>query len=331
MSAEEKPQRRADVPAAHHGQRLDRVLTELLGGGLSRSQVTRRLREGLVRLDGRIVRRGGLPVQEGQRLEMDDPEEAAAEDFVPPGILHQDEFLVVLDKPAGLPMHGNYVGDRRPSVARFLEERFGPGLPTNQGAERPGIVHRLDKQTSGVCVAALEQSAFLDLMQQFADRVVEKEYEAVCYGSPRFRSDWVDQRLARDEKRPERVRTTRSTGPESRDALTYWEVLRRFEGFAHLRAKPHTGRMHQIRVHLASIDLPIVGDPLYRARNFGPGMFPPGAPAVTRTLLHARRLCFEHPATGESATFEAPLPEDLAAFLACLEERLPAPQEDPWT
>ncbi len=331
MPTEDFPQRRIEVPAAQHGQRLDRALTALLGEGLSRSQITRRIREGLVRVDGEVVRRTGLAVLGGQRLELAEPEAGPDEDFEPPRILHQDEVLAVLDKPAGLPMHGNFLGDRRPSVARFLAERFGEQLPTNQGAERPGIVHRLDKHTSGVCVVALEQTAFLDLMQQFADRAVQKEYQAVCYGHPRFQSDWIEKRLARDEKRPERVRVTRSTGPESRDALTYWERIRCFEGFAHLRARPRTGRTHQIRVHLASIDLPIVGDPLYRARNFGPGMFPPGAPPVSRTLLHARRLAFEHPASGETIEYEAPLAPDMAAFLACLEEQLPDPKEDAWT
>ncbi len=331
MLPEDPDPRRAEVPATLHGQRLDRALTELLGRGLSRSQVSRRIREGLVHVEGQVVRRTGFAVEAGQRLELAEPEIGEDEAFTAPEILHQDEVLAVLNKPAGLPMHGNYVGDRRPSVARFLAERFGEGLPTNQGAERPGIVHRLDKHTSGVCVVALEQRAFLDLMQQFADRAVEKEYQAVCYGRPRFQSDWIEKRLARDEKRPERVRVTRSAGPESRDALTYWERLRAFEGFVHLLARPRTGRTHQIRVHLASIDLPIVGDPLYRARNFGPGMFPAGAPPVERTLLHACRLCFEHPASGESVEFEAPLAPDMAAFLACLEERLPDLQEDAWT
>ncbi|MBL7009235.1 MAG: RluA family pseudouridine synthase, partial [Planctomycetes bacterium] len=285
MPLEDPDHRRAEVPSALHGERLDRALTELLGGGLSRSQITRRIREGLAKVEGEVVRRTGLPVEAGQRLELAQPELGEDQAFAPPEVLYQDQVLAVLDKPAGLPMHGNYAGDRRPSVARFLVERFGAGLPTNQGAERPGIVHRLDRGTSGVCVVALEQQAFLDLMQQFADREVEKEYQAVCFGRPRFRSDWVDKRLARDEKRPERVRVTRSDGPESRDALTYWELIRRFEGFARLLVRPRTGRTHQIRVHLASIDLPIVGDPLYRARNFGPGMFPPGAPPVARTLL----------------------------------------------
>ncbi|RMH02829.1 MAG: RluA family pseudouridine synthase [Planctomycetota bacterium] len=328
MIPEPSPPHRVEVPPALHGERLDKALTELLGGALSRSQVGRRIRLGLARVDGRVVRRTGLPVEAGQRLELAEPELGEEGGFPEPEVLYADAHLAVLAKPPGLPMHGNYAGDRRPSVARFLEQRFGPGLPANQGAERPGIVHRLDAGTSGVCVVALEQRCFLDLMQQFADREVEKEYQAVCYGRPRFRSDWIEKRLARDERRPERVRVTRSTGPESRDAVTYWERIRLFAGFAHLRVRPRTGRMHQIRVHLASVGLPIVGDPLYRARNYGPGMFPPGAPPVRRPLLHARRLAFEHPASGEAVAFEAPPPEDYAAFLACLEQALPLAEED---
>ena len=330
MSSSSQPAR-AVVPGALDGERLDRAATELLGGGLSRSQVARGIREGRLRLNGEVVSKPGLPVTEGQEIVLEQPPEPEWDlDSLPePRILHQDEHLLVLDKPPGLPMHGTSLADRRPSVARFLVERFGPHLPTHQGPERPGIVHRLDRDTSGVCVAALDQETFLDLMEQFAARTIEKGYQAICYGKPRFQSDWIDKRLARDPKHPERVRTTRSNGPESRDALTYWEVLQRFEGFAHLGVKPRTGRTHQIRVHLASIGLPIVGDSLYRARNYGPGLFPSGAPAVTRTLLHAAVLAFEHPQRGERLEFPCAPAEDFAAFLQFLEQALPA-REDAW-
>lgn len=337
MPSDASDRRRAAVPVSLHGERLDRVLTELLGGGLTRSQVGRRIRAGLATVDGEVVLRTGMPVGAGQLLELSpsEPDQPQPDvDAAPapePVILHADEVLAVLDKPAGLPMHGAYAGDPRPSVASFLEQRFGPGLPALQGADRPGIVHRLDRDTSGVCVVALQQEAFVDLMAQFADREVRKVYEAVCYGTPRFRSDWIEARLARDEKHPERVRVTRSTGPESRDASTYWQLLHGFRGFAHLRVEPRTGRMHQIRAHLASIDLPIVGDPLYRARNYGPGLFPPDAPPVGRTLLHARSIRFEHPALGREVAHEAPLAPDMTAFLACLAERCPVTEEQGWS
>ncbi len=306
--------RRAVVPSELAGERLDRAATLLLGGGLSRSQLSRRIREGLVRVDGEVVTRTGFALASGQRLELAPLPEVEPEGALEPLVLYRDDWLVVLDKPAGLSMHGTHPGDPRPTVASFLERRFGPGLPTNQGAERPGIVHRLDRGTSGVCVAALEQRTFLDLMQQFRERSIEKEYLALCYGTPRFQSDWIEQRLMRDPRHPERMRVTRSLGPESRDATTYWELAEAFTGFCELGVRPRTGRMHQIRVHLSAAGLPLIGDALYRARNYGLGMLPPGAPPVRRPLLHAHRLVFEHPAQGGRVEFLAEPAEDYTAL-----------------
>ncbi|HJM39877.1 MAG TPA: RluA family pseudouridine synthase [Planctomycetota bacterium] len=321
---------RAVVTPSLDGGRLDRACTELLGGRLSRSQVSRRIREELVTVDGKLVTRTGHLVHEGQELCLAPLPIPEVDSALQPLILWEDEWLAVLDKPSGLPMHGNYVGDPHQSVARFLEEKYGSNLPTNQGAERPGIVHRLDKGTSGLCVVAFDQATFMDLQQQFADRTIQKEYQAICYGRPRFKSDWVEARLVRDEKKPERMRVTRSNNPSTRDASTYWEVLERFEGFCHILARPKTGRTHQIRVHLTSIDLPLVGDPFYRARNFGPGMFPASAPRVERTFLHASTLSFEHPAKGEQMRFESQLAEVMQNFLKVLRADLPA-KEDAWS
>lgn len=320
---------RAVVPPELAGERLDRAATRLLEGGWTRSRLARWIRDGHLQVDGRPVLRPGTPVAAGAELVLLVPEPPEPLAHQEPAVLYRDDHLVVLDKPAGLPMHGNFRGDPRPSVARWLEERFGPGLPSLQGAERPGIVHRLDRDTSGVCLAALEPRAFADLMEQFAERSVRKEYRAVVYGRPRFRSDWVELSVIRDPRHPGRMRTLRPGArvEGAREALTYWEVVERFQGFAHLRIRPHTGRMHQIRVHLAAVGLPLVGDPLYRARNYGPGMIPPGAPPVERTLLHASGIAFEHPATGRALAFEADLAEDMAAFLSFLGEHLPAAEE----
>lgn len=323
----------AAVPPALHGERLDRAVTELLGAGISRSRLSRWIREGRVEVDGRVTAKPGLAVESGQTLRLipPDPEEVRERiSAADPVVIYEDEWLAVLDKPSGLAMHGVSLGDPRPSVAAFVARRWGGHLPTNQGPERPGIVHRLDAETSGVCVVAFEESAFADLQEQFAQRTVEKEYRALCYGRPRFLSDWIDRRLARDPRHPERVRVVNGMGPETRDALTYWELLERFEGFAHLLLRPKTGRTHQIRAHLASIHLPILGDRLYRARNYGPGMLPEGAPPVGRTMLHAHRIRFEHPGTGEAVVFRAELAEDMSALLSFLEEHAPA-EDEGWT
>jgi 23S rRNA pseudouridine1911/1915/1917 synthase len=133
----------------------------------------------------------------------------------------------------------------------------------------------------------------------------------------------VDLRLAPDPARPNRQRVTRSEEAETRDARTYWEVAEWFDGFALLRVRPETGRRHQVRAHLAAVDLPVIGDPLYKARNYGPGLLPAGAPPVERTLLHAHLLEFEHPATSERLSFTAEPPADFAALLAHLREHAP--------
>lgn len=313
------------IPAGLRGERLDVVALELLRPAVSRSRLQGWIREGCLRVNGEVERRPGLAVEAGWQLELLPPAPEVPEpgSGLEPRLIHEDEWLAVLDKPAGLPMHGNSPGDPQASVAHWLRARYGAGLPISQGADRPGIVHRLDRETSGVCVVGRERAAFEDLMAQFAERSVKKEYLALCYGRPRFRSDWVELRLTPDPTRPNRQRVTRSEDAESRDARTFWEVAEWFEGFALLRVRPETGRRHQVRVHLAALDLPVIGDPLYKARNFGPGMLPPGAPPVERTLLHAHRLEFEHPATSERLSFTAEPPADFAALLEHLRAHAP--------
>ncbi len=320
-------QRTACVPHAFHGKRLDRAAVALLGPEYSRTRLQRWIREGRLLVEGEVVADPGRPVEEGWRLVLRPPRPEVPADGSPlaPRILHEDAALAVLDKPSGLPMHGNSPGDPQASVAHWLVARWGAGLPIAQGAERPGIVHRLDRDTSGVCVVARDKAAFEDLMAQFAERSVEKEYLALCYGRPRFRSDWVDLRLAPDPRRPNRQRTTRSTEAGSRDALTYWEVAEEFDGFSLLRVLPRTGRRHQIRAHLAAVDLPLVGDPLYRARNFGPGMLPAAAAPPARTFLHAAALTFEHPVEGGRRRFAAEPPDDFRALLEVLRRERPLP------
>lgn len=342
--------RSIQVPQAMQGERLDRALTELLkqeiaGGAAntgkkgnpeplsdaaaSRSRVAHWIREGLVMVDRIEVRKPGHPLAGGEKLDLQLPEPVEIEwtAELAPEILYEDEWMGVLAKPAGLAMHGNYPGDPRPSVAKFLAARYGPNLPINQGPERPGVVHRLDRETSGVCIVAFDQEVFIDLQEQFAERSIEKEYRALVYGRPRFQSDWIDRPLARDPKRPDRVKVMRSLGPGVREALTYWEVIERYRGFAYLKVLPKSGRTHQIRVHLASIDLPLVGDPLYRARNYGPGLIPPQAPHIHRTLLHAYSISFEHPHRGEILTFTADLAKDFAALRQFLAKNQPAGSE----
>lgn len=317
----------AVVPPERHGERLDRYLAEVAAGTWSRTRIADWVRQGLLEVNGQTVDKPSLKVEEGQFLRLQPPEPQAPEpgSQLEPVLLHEEETLAVLDKPAGLPMHGNSPGDPQASVATWLVSRYGADLPIAQGAERPGIVHRLDRDTSGVCVVAFRTDVFEDLMAQFAERSVAKEYLALVHGTPRFQSEWVERRLAADPRRPGLVRTTNGTDPGTRDAATYWEVAERFDGFALLRVRPRTGRKHQIRVHLASVGMPLVGDHSYKAKNFGPGMLPEGCPPVERTLLHAYRLEFEHPLEGGRVSFHADLPEPMRAVLEHLREHAPDP------
>lgn len=320
---------RATVPADLDGQRLDKVAVALLGASVSRSRLSSWIRDGRLTVDGEALDKPGMVVSQGQELvlappSLEIPEPGSA---LEPGILYEDEHLAVLDKPAGLPMHGNSLGDAQMSVANWMMARYGDGLPIGQGAERPGIVHRLDRGTSGACVVAFTKKAFEDLQEQFAERSVEKEYHAVCYGTPRFQGDWIDARLQADQKHPQQVRTTSGTDRSTRDALTWWEQIEAFDGFVFLRVKPKTGRKHQIRVHLTSIDCPIVGDPYYRARNFGIGMLPESSPKVERTLLHAAILDFEHPVNGGRMRIQSDHPPVMKEVLECLRRERPVPLE----
>jgi 23S rRNA pseudouridine1911/1915/1917 synthase len=316
----------AQVPQDLDGQRLDLIALQCLPTGVSRSRLGTWIRDGRLLVDQQVVCLPGAVLAAGQELELTPPRQELLMPGSPmePQILYQDEHLAVLDKPAGLVMHGNSVGDTRASVASWLVEKFGQKLPIGQGAERPGIVHRLDKGTSGVCVVGLQTAAFEDLMAQFAERSVAKEYQALVYGELRFESDWIEKRLMADRRRHNLVKVTRSWDQGTRDAATFWQVLERFEGFTLLRLRPKTGRKHQIRVHLRSVDHPIIGDPAYRARNYGLGMLPAGHPSVERALLHAHALRFEHPATGEKLTFRVDPPEDIADLVNFLREKAPA-------
>ena len=308
--------RTAKVPKALAGGRLDKAALDLVGAGYSRSRIQAWIQEGLLQLDGEVILLPSQEVMEGQGIFLTIPEVEVPtiQSGLAPTVLHQDEGLLVLSKPAGLVMHGNGIGDTRPSVASWLTHHFGPDLPDCQGPERRGIIHRLDRDTSGVCVAALKEDVFIDLMGQFSERVVKKEYRALVYGKPRFQSDWIEKRLSPDAKRLDKVRTTTSTQKGTRDALTYWEVIESFSVGALLSIHPKTGRKHQIRVHLTSEDLPIMGDSLYRARNYGEGMLGEGHPPVTRTLLHAFAIEFENPLSGEFMKFTVEPPEDFQAL-----------------
>ncbi len=229
-------------------------------------------------------------------------------------ILHEDAYILVIDKRPGLSSHpaeGARI-DRVPTVAWLASAHCGP-LPTLSGDDRPGIVHRLDRDTSGVMVLAKTEESFHFLQSQFKARTMQKEYRCLSFGEARFDSDWIEGAIADHPSRPERMVVVKEGG---RDASTYYEVVERFAGLTHFRCRPKTGRTHQIRVHMEHAGYSLVGDKVYRARSQQHFALPEGCPPAERQLLHAFQLTLTHPWSREVLTFTAPIPPDMEQVLA---------------
>jgi 23S rRNA pseudouridine1911/1915/1917 synthase len=314
---------RFQVPPEQAGLRLDRFLAAQLPE-VSRTRIQAWIGEGAVRVDDVPASKAGTPVAAGARIELAAREADSQRVEEPAGrVLSRvfvDEHLIVVDKPPGMLAHPTSTL-RGATVSELAQREFGL-LPSLQGKDRPGIVHRLDAGTSGLLVLARTAEAFAGLQRQFRARTVEKTYTAIVHNEPRFDSDWIEAALDRNPNAPQR-RMVVETG-EGRSSSTFYSVRERLRGFAVLDCRPKTGRTHQIRVHLMHIGLPIVGDRQYK--HHGPLRVPlaKSAPQLSRQALHAAKLEFDHPATGERVTFEAPLPEDMAALLAWLRAHQPA-------
>jgi 23S rRNA pseudouridine1911/1915/1917 synthase len=292
-------------------QRLDCALAEL--AGISRSQAQRWIEADRVRVNQK-ARRASHLVRLGDAVHATppdlvesvlEPQEIALE------ILFEDADLIVIDKAAGMVVHpapGHSSGTLVNALLYHCTDLAGIG-----GVERPGIVHRLDRGTSGVLVVAKNDETHRFLAEQFHEHSIERMYRAVVRATPRADSGRVDRPIGRHPKDRKRMSVK---GTASREAQTVWRVAQRFPKSqrALLDIFPETGRTHQIRVHLASVGLPIVGDVVYgRSRGRGPGL--------DRPALHAAILGFIHPKTGEKMRFEAPLPADFVKLLATLEAR----------
>lgn len=285
-------------------QRIDRFLAQLGRWG-SRARVQKLIQEGYVRMNGQPARCGQV-LRPGQRIEvLPHPGEQLdlRPEPIPLNILFEDPFLLVIDKPAGLVVHPAPSHGRGTLVHALLHH--WQGHPEGLDPLRPGIVHRLDKETSGVLVIAKTADILAALARQFQERTVQKEYWAAVWGRPRHARGSVDAPIGRDPVHRKRMSIRR----DGRPAYTEWEVVRASERVSWLRVWPRTGRTHQIRVHLSSIGHPLVGDPLYsRPRRAA------DVPVPNRLALHARRIAFVHPASGQSLEFEAPLAPDLEAL-----------------
>lgn len=296
---------------AEEGQRVDFALAQQLG--ISRAQAQRWIAAGNVRLNGTVPRSSGR-VHAGDEIEADPPEPVSSPltpEPIPLAILHEDDDLIVIDKPAGLVVHpapGHSRGTLVHALLHHCGELAGVG-----GVMRPGIVHRLDRGTSGVMVVAKTDRAHAALAEQFHDHSIEREYRALARGLPSVDTGRVDRPIGRHPRDRKRMSVHFRSG---REAHTAWRVLQRFPASDRtlLAVLPETGRTHQIRVHLASAGLPIVGDTVYgRAKR--------SRDELSRPALHAQILGFRHPASGERLRFEAPMPEDLARRIEALAAR----------
>jgi 23S rRNA pseudouridine1911/1915/1917 synthase len=314
------------------GRRLDVFLAELFPA-ISRSTVRRAIDAGHIRVDGETCK-PSLRLKADQQVvveQIEVPREGPAPQEIPLEILHEDDAIVVVNKSAGMVVHpakGHWEGTLASALAHHFTTLSGRGGPT-----RPGIVHRLDRDTSGVIVVAKNDQAHDALAEQFKSRNVEKEYLAIVVGVPELDRDLIDEPIG-DHPTHRGKKAIRRKDPDARPATTVYEVIERFAGYALARALPKTGRTHQIRLHLAHVGHPILCDRLYGGRaviteleliprdKIGQHTAEEQAafsqPLLDRQALHAHRLAFSHPITGEPMEFVAPLAADMGRALAAL-------------
>ena len=292
------------------GKRLDQMIHERLAE-FSRARIQQWIRDGRVRVNGN-AERPSRAVRPGESIEVDPAEapplHASAED-IPLRVLYEDGDVVAIDKPAGMVVHAG-AGVHSGTLVNALLHRFN-SLSGVGGALRPGIVHRLDRFTSGVLLVAKNDAAHHALAEQFSGRQVEKTYIALVHGRVKAETGRIERPIARDPVH--RTRMTARLG-EGRAAWSEYRVTRRFERFTLLAVRIGTGRTHQIRVHLSGMGHPVVGDTLYGAPARVEGM-----PALGRYFLHAHRIRFRLPSTGEEMTVVSPLPGELEKWMAGVE------------
>jgi 23S rRNA pseudouridine1911/1915/1917 synthase len=322
------------IDALQVGQRLDKALAVLLPD-LSRTRIQAIIGAGGVSVNARVETSGSRKLQAGDAVVFDLPDPVAAEpvgEAIPLTVLHEDEDLIVIDKPAGLVVHpagGHEAG----TLVNALIAHCGASLSGIGGVLRPGIVHRLDKDTSGVMVAAKNDMAHRGLAEQFADHgrtgPLLREYIALVWGVPDRRADEIRTRI--DRSRTNREKMIVVKGESGREAITHYEVDQTFAGTdvrpaaSLIRCRLETGRTHQIRVHMAHLGHPVIGDELYGSgfKTKVKTLPEPARAAVSgldRQALHAAILGFEHPRTGETLHFQSELPADLAKVKAALSQ-----------
>lgn len=302
------------IPKKLSGQRLDAILAEMCPDH-SRAAWQKHVRRGVVSVNGKRVLRSNIRPGPKARLSIQLETRKADREEYEFGVVHEDDAILVLDKPAGLLTHAKD-GGQELALADLAVRRFGR-LPLLMGENRPGVVHRLDRETSGLIVLARTGDAMENLREQFRARSVRKSYSALVYGEPPERQmhlDWDIGVAAGKQDRMEHL----SRG-EGKAAETRVELVERLGACSLIDCAPSTGRRHQIRVHLFAAGLPIVGDKIYGARD-APGLSP-GTPHPRFQCLHASRIGFEHPASGEFVEFRSELRTEMKELVEWLRRR----------
>ncbi len=291
--------------------RSDKFISEALDG-VTRSYVKKLFDEGRIAVDG-VVRNASYKLKVGELIEIDMPQPKKIEAFpqnIPLEIVYEDGDVLVVNKPRGMVVHpaaGNVDG----TLVNAVMYHCGGDLSAINGVLRPGIVHRIDKDTTGLLVVAKSNEAHLSLSEQLKDRSLSRTYFALVHGNIRENVGTVDAPIARSEA--DRKKMEVSSRPNAREAVTDYEVMERFGSYTLVKCKLRTGRTHQIRVHMRHIGHPIVGDKSYGVKKEEWNL--------EGQLLHAGEIGFIHPKTGEKISFSAPLPEDFAKVLEILRKR----------
>ena len=292
----------------HAGVRLDAFLSA--DGALTRSQAARLIAEGRVRVNGKPAAKSAR-LSGGETVTVDVPqlrETALPPQDIPLDVVYEDDDVIVVNKPTGLVVHPA-PGHPDGTLVNALLHHCGDSLSGIGGEKRPGIVHRIDRDTSGLIIAAKNDAAHLALSAQLKDHSLSRTYECLVTGNMKQDSGTVDAPIGRSSADRKKMAVV----PTGRRAVTHWEVVARYPGVTHLRCRLETGRTHQIRVHMAYIGHPILGDTVYGAKKPVPGL--------TGQCLHATGLRFVHPPTGEPVELHCPLPPEFTAMLQKLQSK----------
>ena len=291
-----------EFSAENKGDRIDKLLVERLAN-VSRSAIQQMIRDGLVLVNGAGIKpnyRTRVGDQVVARV-VEEPEPELLAEPIPLDVVYEDDFLLVVNKPAGMVVHPAFGHNSGTLVNAVLSHV--PDMADEAQADRPGIVHRLDMDTSGLIVVAKQEAVRIALQEAFKEREIKKQYLVLVEGQVAAGHGVIRAEIGRDPKQRKRMTVV----ADGRAAVTEYRVLERFERQTYLEAEPQTGRTHQIRVHFAYIGHPVVGDRVYGYRK--------QRVSLDRQFLHAARLVFVHPVSGDVLDLEAPLPADLAAVL----------------